>query len=109
MRPTTTSLLRREVAAVLLALATCSISRGGGPADPPSPHGVRAGGVLDKAFRYHRQLPYAPLATTPRYAYGFPVPTYKWGWFGAKHYYPRTHAHRGYYGDYWQWSYRHGY
>jgi hypothetical protein len=99
--------LRRGIGALLFALA-CTLAPGANAADPPSPHGVRVGGVLDKAFHYHRQLPYAPLATTPRYAYGFPVPTYKWGWFGAQHYYPRTTSHRGYNGDYWQWAYRRG-
>lgn len=101
--------LVRSLVACSVTLAGFSRSHGVHAADPPSPHGVRVGGVLDEAFRYHRQLPYAPLATAPRYSYGFPLPTYKWGWFGAKHYYPRTHSHRGYYGDYLQWSYRHGY
>ncbi|NUQ63526.1 MAG: hypothetical protein HUU20_13695 [Pirellulales bacterium] len=44
----------------------------------------------------------------PWYGYGFGVPTYNWGYFGT-HYWPSCHAHRGYYGDYIQWSYRRGY
>jgi hypothetical protein len=76
---------------------------------PTSPHGVRSGGVLAESYHYHRRVPYAPLAEAPRYAYGFPVSTYRWGWFGARHYYPRTTSHRGFYGDYWQWAYRRGY
>ena len=76
--------------------------------DPPSPHGLRSGGAIERSYTYHRNLPYTPLASVPRYEYGFPVQTYKWGWFGAQHYYPRTTSHRGYNGDYWQWAYRRG-
>jgi hypothetical protein len=76
--------------------------------DPQTPFGARSGGALQESYRYHRRLPYAPLSSVPRYAYGFPVATYKWGWFGA-HYYPRTTWHSGYNGDHWQWSYRKGY
>jgi len=42
------------------------------------------------------------------FTYGFNVPTYNYGWFGA-HYYPRRTWHRGYYDDYMQTSYRRGY
>ena len=77
-------------------------------AESPSPHGLRVGGALERSYAYHRGLPYAPLADVPRYSYGFPVPSFKWGWFGAQHYYPRTTSHRGYNGDYWQWAYRRG-
>jgi hypothetical protein len=40
--------------------------------------------------------------------YGFGVPSYRWGWFGA-HYWPRMTYHCGFYGDRMQWSYRYGY
>ena len=43
------------------------------------------------------------------YRYGFPVSTYRWGWFGAERYYPRVFGHRGYNGDYVQIGYRYGY
>jgi hypothetical protein len=42
------------------------------------------------------------------HGYGFGVPTYRWGSFGA-HYWPSRHKHYGYHGDYLQWSYRRGY
>jgi hypothetical protein len=102
------SLLARQLAVLSVTLAAQTFSRDTMAVEPPSPHGVRSGGVLQEAFQHHRQPPYAPLSKVPRYSYGFPVPTYNWGWFGAKHYYPRTISHRGYYGDYWQWSYRRG-
>jgi hypothetical protein len=93
----------------LLALAASHASSPIADAEPASPHHARSGGVLQESYHYHRPLPYAPLADVPRYSYGFPVPSYKWGWFGAQHYYPRTTSHRGYNGDYWQWAYRRGY
>ena len=44
----------------------------------------------------------------PWYGYGFGVPTYNWGYFGAR-YRPACICHHGYYGDFSQWSYRRGY
>lgn len=82
---------------------------------------VRAGGVLSESFRYHRPgfdephslgsiAPHATIAPADGwYGYGFPVKTYRWGWFGAGRYYPRVVWHRGYYGDCCRWAYRHGY
>ena len=40
--------------------------------------------------------------------YGFGIPTYNWGYFGAR-YRPACVSHTGYYGDYVQWGYRRGY
>ena len=40
--------------------------------------------------------------------YGFGVPTFQWGYFGAR-YRPVCITHKGYYGNYTQWSYRSGY
>ncbi len=47
-------------------------------------------------------------AVGPWYGYGFGVPTYQWGYFGAR-YRPAVISHKGYYGDSSQWSYRRGY
>ena len=44
----------------------------------------------------------------PWYGYGFGVPTYNWGYFGA-HYRPFSVSHTGYYNDFVQWGYRRGY
>ncbi len=77
---------------------------------------VRNGGVLDESYGYHRQEqayqsarpgPYPPKGGW--YGYGFPVSTYRWGWFGAEHYYPRVGWHNSYNGDCVRWAYRYGY
>jgi hypothetical protein len=44
----------------------------------------------------------------PWYGYGFGVPTYSWGYFGA-HYRPMSVSHTGYYNQFVQWGYRRGY
>lgn len=31
-------------------------------------------------------------------------PTFRWGWFGAEHFYPSHQAHRDYNGDVLRWS-----
>lgn len=95
--------------AIVIGLGACWLTTGAHADHPISPHGIRTGGALEQSYQYHRQLPYAPLADVPRYSYGFPAPSYNWGWFGARHYYPRSTFHRGYNGDYWQWAYRRGY
>ncbi len=77
---------------------------------------VRNGGVLDESFGYHRQAqanqsvrpgPYPPKGGW--YGYGFPVSTYRWGWFGAERYYPRVGWRSDYNGDCVRWAYRYGY
>jgi len=60
-------------------------------AAPPGPH------------RYAEYNVYGPW-----YGYGFGVPTYQWGYFGAR-YRPAAICHKGYYGDLTQWGYRWGY
>ena len=44
----------------------------------------------------------------PWYGYGFGVPTYQWGYFGAT-YRGACVCHKGYYGTFSQWGYRWGY
>ena len=86
-----------------------------------APIDVRSGGVLQESFQYHRQGygntdwngPHPPQSNFGQaggwYGYGFPVQTYRWGWFGAGRYYPRVVWHRGYYDDCCRWAYRRGY
>jgi len=85
---------------------------------PPRPPQVdlRTGGVLAESYSYHSQGVVPNQAPPPNiapeggwYGYGFPVQTYRWGWFGAERYYPRVVWHRGYYGDCCRWAYRYGY
>ncbi len=72
---------------------------------------MRWGGALEQSYQYHRQGPNGNLISpaTGWYHYGFPVPSYRWGWFGAARYYPRTMWHEGFYGDKCRWAYRNGY
>jgi len=77
---------------------------------------IRSAGVLEESRAYHRQ-PAMPAGSQVRtitpsngcYRYGFPVQTFRWGWFGAAHYYPRVMWHDGYYGDCCRYAYRCGY
>ncbi len=89
----------------------------GGDDPPPSFHAqssFRCCGVLEESYCYHRQQAAHGAASTIEpasgwYGYGFPVQTYRWGWFGAEHYYPRVLWHDGYYGECCRYSYRRGY
>jgi hypothetical protein len=85
------------------------------PQLPPRPD-IRSGGVIEESYVYHRQRP-ANMAGAVRsvepaggwYGYGFPVSTFRWGWFGSAHYYPTVFWHDGYYGDCCRYGYRRGY
>lgn len=90
------------------------------PPVPPIPYEMpqefRSGGRLEASYNYHRQPPMSAAVETPTitpangwYNYGFPVQSYRWGWFGAEHYYPHVGWHHGYYGDCCRSSYRRGY
>lgn len=72
---------------------------------------LRWGGAIEESYQYHRQSPTAaqgPTAATP-YRWGFPVESYRWGWFGAARYYPTVFWHRGYNGVDCRYAYRCGY
>ena len=49
-----------------------------------------------------------PAGTPPPPVYGFPTPSYRWGWWNTN-YWSRKTIHHGFYGDYWQWGYQPGY
>ena len=95
-------------------------SRAADSADPPQrtslQKDIRSGGVIEEPYAYHRQQP-ARLAGSAKsvepaggwYGYGFPASTFRWGWFGAAHYYPTVFWHEGYYGDCCRYGYRRGY
>jgi hypothetical protein len=77
---------------------------------------VRNGGVLEESYDYHQEArayqssrpgPYPPKGGW--YGYGFPVSTYRWGWFGAERYYPRVGWHNDYNGNCVRFAYRNGY
>jgi hypothetical protein len=73
---------------------------------------VRSGGKIEESYEYHlRQagVPSQPMRSAielggiPQangwYNYGFPMRSYRYGWFGAQRQPPRVYWHRGYYGD----------
>jgi len=67
-----------------------------------SPHAISQG--TPGPHRY----PEYNTGNYPWYGYGFGVPTYNWGYFGAR-YRPAIVSHKGYYGRQTQWGYRTGY
>lgn len=78
----------------------------------------RSGGMLEGSYNYHRQpamQPTQPASAPPNsarsggwYHYGFPVESYRWGYFGAERNYPRVIWHTGWYGDCVRTAYRYG-
>lgn len=52
--------------------------------------------------------PAAPHVAVAPYAghvnHAHQAPTFRWGWFGAEHHYPRVHWHQSYNGDLTRWS-----
>jgi hypothetical protein len=80
-------------------------------ADSPPQVDVRNGGVLTESYGYHhhatRPATYPPAGGW--YGYGFPVTTYRWGWFGAERYYPRVVWHCDCDDACVRWAYRKGY
>ena len=114
--------------AVVFVLATCTAPRlpsnscqaTTADIDPLPAHqsqpDVRSGGVLEESYRYHPAQAMCPTGANRTiepaggwYGYGFPVQTFRWGSFGAAHYYPYVWWHDGYYGDSCRYSYRRGY
>jgi hypothetical protein len=114
----------RTAVLLTIVLVTCALSAAA-RADEPYFAGwganvpkadIRAGGVIDVSYNYHQQptsgngaVGHELMSPSPWYGWGFPVQTYRWGWFGAQHYYPRVFCHEGYHGDYCRFAYRCGY
>jgi hypothetical protein len=98
--------LARVALAIVLTLASCTVAR----ADQPQVD-VRDGGVLAESYGYHHTTSHPATYPPPGgwYGYGFPVTTYRWGWFGAERYYPRVGWRSDYNGDCVRWAYRYGY
>lgn len=90
-------------------------------ANGSGPNAPRSGGLLEQSFNYRRQpqllQPQLQEVGAPAgyaraggwYGYGFPVQSYRWGYFGAERNYPRVMWHTGYYGDCVRTAYRYGY
>jgi hypothetical protein len=81
----------------------CAVASAAGPAD------FGRGSVIDQSYRYHRRVEADSARAGGWYGYGFPVKTYRWGWFGVEHYYPTVLWHDGYNGDTVRWAYRQGF
>jgi hypothetical protein len=111
--------IRALVVAVMFLMITTACRSQETTAAPPQPpvgSAIRSGGVIEESYVYHRQQPTRALGAAKSiepaggwYGYGFPVSTFRWGWFGAAHYYPFVWWHDGYYGDCCRYAYRHGY
>jgi len=106
------------VIGTLFVVASLSRAADGDAAPSPLPMRTefRTGGIIEESYAYHRQQPMrmagAARSVEPAggwYGYGFPVSTFRWGWFGAAHYYPTVFWHDGYYGDCCRYGYRRGY
>jgi hypothetical protein len=92
---------------------------------PPQSSGtqdVRSGGKVEESYKYHLQkagVPLQPMRSAierggiPQangwYNYGFPMHSYRYGWFGAERQPPRVMWHQGYYGDKTRAAYRNYY
>jgi hypothetical protein len=108
---------RTKLAAVAVCFSLCRFAVGEHAIDTghsSAPTELRGGGVLEESFAYHPQPPpvHQAHATSARdggwYGYGFPVKSYRWGWFGVN-YYPTVNWYHGYYGDCCRRTYRRGY
>ena len=88
------------------------------------PEDVRFGGTIERSYNYHRQhltgADMQPMRSQiemggiPQangwYNYGFPMRSYRYGWFGAERpHHPHVMWHQGYYGDKVRTSYRYAY
>ncbi len=87
-----------------LCLAIGATASAAGPTSRARPETV-----LDQSHRYHRRVEPTSARAGGWYGYGFPVETYRWGWFGVEHYYPTVLWHKGYNGDTLRWAYRQGF
>ena len=97
----------RLLATVFGALAPRGHLGEGVPPGVVTPHGGLAEGTSTGTPGPYRYPQHAD-GRYPWYGYGFGVPTYNWGYFGA-HYRPMSICHTGYYGEFVQWGYRRGY
>ena len=100
------SSVRVAISVCGLVLLAAFVADAREPAPAPAPTAV-APHVVGTPPGPHRYPEYN-TGCYPWYGYGFGVPTYNWGYFGAT-YRPVCIGHTGYYGDFLQWSYRRGY
>jgi hypothetical protein len=110
-RPHRTTLAVFAIVMLAAQFASAQSPVYGGPAPDGPLVDTRSGGALQESYDYQRGGQQSGLISpaTGWYHYGFPVSTYRWGWFGAERYYPTVLWHHGYYDDCCRWGYRCGY
>jgi hypothetical protein len=102
---------------VVVTLCVTLESRAQNAVSEPAQYGgattYRSGGVIEDSYYYHHLGPMRSAIEAggiPQangwYEYGFPMQSYRWGWFGAERHYPRVIWHDGYYGDCVRTAYR---
>lgn len=97
-------LVRRTlVLTALVGAATAALGQETLPAPPvEGPGGAPAHTHSDVWLPQTQTQIIAPYAGHVNHAHA--APTFRWGWFGAEHYYPRVHWHENYVGDRLRWS-----
>ncbi len=109
--------LRSLGLSVAVVLGIAAVLRAQDVGGPPAQYGgattFRSGGVIEDSYYYHHLGPMRSAIEAggiPQangwYEYGFPMQSYRWGWFGAERHYPRVIWHDGYYGDCVRTAYR---
>lgn len=86
-----------------------SLSSQAVPAPQNAQSVARSGGLVQHSFDYHRGMAAPTVSREPSlrqtgaqsgwYHYGFPIQSYRWGYFGAERHYPRVIWHTTWYGD----------
>jgi hypothetical protein len=111
------ALLRTLGFSVVIALGVAIVLHAQDAGGPAAQGGgattIRSGGVIEDSYYYHHLGPMRSAIEAggiPQangwYEYGFPMQSYRWGWFGAERHYPRVIWHDGYYGDSIRTAYR---
>jgi hypothetical protein len=86
--------LRTAGYSIVFALGVALVTRAQEAVAPPNQYGgaasVRSGGVIEDSYYYHHLGPMRSAIEAggiPQangwYEYGFPMQSYRWGWFGA--------------------------
>jgi len=99
---------------LVVGLAICGSALGDQPHAAPWWHGLRP--VVGQSVHGISYGPPGPArypqhrgGNYPWYGYGFGVPTYNWGYFGAHGHGTLLTGFHGYHEDFWQFSWQRGY
>ena len=92
--------MRNRAISTLLLLGAVLVTTQATRANGQQPYGSQQ--LTHQPYQYDmaaRSAPYAGHVNAAHHA-----PTFRWGWFGAEHFYPTVKWHRGYTGDHYRWS-----